>query len=141
MVTLLLLLNFIKSVYDFIMFVVVLKCNYIFFINESKLLDNYLYLTVLLCIRAYMYYSKSCVTYQNGGQLDLERNFGPLFMYVILEQYILLLLFYYNDLLEGEIEIKLRYRVDNTGWVEIDDFSVDIQTNDAILAVDSVSVW
>ena len=45
-----------------------------------------------------------------------------------------------KDAVEGENEIRLRYRVDGGVWVEPEEFFVDVQTHDAILAVDSVSL-
>jgi hypothetical protein len=40
--------------------------------------------------------------------------------------------------IEGENEIRMRYKVENNGWIEPDEFLIDIQTQDAILAVESI---
>ena len=45
-----------------------------------------------------------------------------------------------KDAIEGENEIRIRYRIDKGIWVEPEEFFIDVQTNDAILAVDSVSI-
>ena len=45
-----------------------------------------------------------------------------------------------KNAVEGENEIKARYRIDKGVWIEPEDFFIDVQTHDAILAVDSVSV-
>ena len=45
-----------------------------------------------------------------------------------------------KDAIEGENEIRIRYRIDKGIWVEPEEFFIDVQTNDAILSVDSVSI-
>ena len=45
-----------------------------------------------------------------------------------------------KNAVEGENEIKIRYRIDKGVWIEPEEFFVKIQTHDAILSVDSVSV-
>ena len=45
-----------------------------------------------------------------------------------------------KNAVEGENEIKIRYRIDKGVWVEPEEFFIDVQTNDAILAINSVSV-
>lgn len=40
--------------------------------------------------------------------------------------------------IEGENEIKIRYRIDNGIWIELEEFLIDIQTLDAILAIESI---
>ncbi len=45
-----------------------------------------------------------------------------------------------KNAVEGENEIKARYRIDKGVWIEPEEFFIDVQTYDAILAVDSVSV-
>jgi|TARA_B100001971_G_C18256490_1_gene582623 hypothetical protein len=44
-----------------------------------------------------------------------------------------------ENAVEGENELKIRYRIDGGVWVTPEEFMVDVRTNDAILAVDSVS--
>jgi len=45
-----------------------------------------------------------------------------------------------KNAVEGENEIKIRYRIDKGVWIEPEEFFIDVQTNDAILAINSVSV-
>ena len=45
-----------------------------------------------------------------------------------------------KNAVEGENEIKVRYRIDKGIWIEPEEFFIDVQTNDAILAINSVSV-
>jgi len=45
-----------------------------------------------------------------------------------------------KDAVEGENELKIRYRIDNGVWIEPEEFIVDIQTHDAILNVESISL-
>ena len=45
-----------------------------------------------------------------------------------------------KNAVEGENELKLRYKFDGYGWIEPDNFNINIQTHDAILAVDAVSI-
>ena len=45
-----------------------------------------------------------------------------------------------KNVVEGENELKLRYKFDGYGWIEPDNFNINIQTHDAILAVDAVSI-
>ena len=45
-----------------------------------------------------------------------------------------------KDAIEGENEINIRYRIDKGVWTEPEEFFVKVQTFDAILSVDSVSV-
>ena len=43
-----------------------------------------------------------------------------------------------KDALEGETEIKLRYRVEGEGWITMPEFKINIQPYDAILLLDRV---
>jgi len=45
-----------------------------------------------------------------------------------------------ENAVEGENELKIRYRIDKGIWIEPEEFTVDIQTHDAILSVESVSL-
>jgi len=45
-----------------------------------------------------------------------------------------------QNAVEGENEIKVRYRIDKGVWIEPKEFFISIQTHDAILSVDSVSI-
>ncbi|MCH8003253.1 MAG: hypothetical protein IH934_01370 [Nanoarchaeota archaeon] len=45
-----------------------------------------------------------------------------------------------KNAVEGENELRVRYRIDKGVWIKLEEFFVDIQTHDAILAVDSVSL-
>jgi len=45
-----------------------------------------------------------------------------------------------KDAVEGENELKIRFKIDTDAWIELEEFMVDIQTHDAILAIDSVSL-
>jgi hypothetical protein len=45
-----------------------------------------------------------------------------------------------KNAVEGENELKLRYKFDGYEWIEPDNFNIDIQTHDAILAVEAVSM-
>ena len=45
-----------------------------------------------------------------------------------------------KNVVEGENELKLRYKFDGYDWIEPDNFNINIQTHDAILAVDAVSI-
>ncbi len=45
-----------------------------------------------------------------------------------------------KDAVEGENEIRLRYRIDKGAWVDPGEFFIDVQTHDAILSIDSVSI-
>ena len=45
-----------------------------------------------------------------------------------------------ENAIEGKNEISIRYRIDKGVWVEPEEFFVDVQTHDAILSVDSVSM-
>ncbi|MBI2523282.1 hypothetical protein HYW19_02755 [Candidatus Woesearchaeota archaeon] len=45
-----------------------------------------------------------------------------------------------KNAVEGENEIKIRYRIDKGIWIEPEEFFIDVQTYDAILSVDSVSI-
>jgi len=45
-----------------------------------------------------------------------------------------------KDAVNGENEIKVRYRIDNGLWIKPEEFFVDIQTHDAILEVEDVSI-
>jgi hypothetical protein len=45
-----------------------------------------------------------------------------------------------KNAVEGENELKIRYRIDNGAWIEPEEFFIDVQTHDAILAVDEISV-
>jgi len=41
---------------------------------------------------------------------------------------------------EGENELRLRYKIDNGGWIVPEEFFVDVQTQDAILSIESISI-
>ncbi len=43
-----------------------------------------------------------------------------------------------KDALEGENEIKLRYRTNGDGWITLSEFKIDVQPFDAILLLDTV---
>jgi hypothetical protein len=43
-----------------------------------------------------------------------------------------------ENAVEGENELKIRYKVEGYSWVQPEEFIIDIQTHDAILSVDSV---
>ena len=43
-----------------------------------------------------------------------------------------------KNAVEGENEIKIRYRIDKGVWIEPEEFFIDIQTFDAILVVESI---
>ena len=43
-----------------------------------------------------------------------------------------------KDALEGETEIKLRYRINGEGWVTMPEFKINIQPYDALLLVDKI---
>ncbi len=43
-----------------------------------------------------------------------------------------------KNAVEGENELKIRYRIDNGVWIEPEEFFVDVQTHDAILSVQSI---
>ena len=45
-----------------------------------------------------------------------------------------------KNAVEGENEIKIRYRVDKGVWITLKEFFVDVQTHDAILAIEDISV-
>ena len=45
-----------------------------------------------------------------------------------------------QNAVEGENEIKVRYRIDKGVWIEPKEFFISVQTHDAILSVDSVSI-
>ena len=45
-----------------------------------------------------------------------------------------------KNAVEGENEIRIKYRIDKGVWVEPEEFFIDVQTYDAILAINSVSV-
>ena len=45
-----------------------------------------------------------------------------------------------KNAVEGENELKIRYRIDKGVWITPEEFLVDVQTHDAILSVDSVSL-
>lgn len=45
-----------------------------------------------------------------------------------------------KNAVEGENEIKIRYRIDKGVWIRPEEFFVDIRTHDAILAVDAISI-
>jgi hypothetical protein len=45
-----------------------------------------------------------------------------------------------NNAVQGDNELKYRYKFDNNEWIEVDLTSIDVQTHDAILAVESVLV-
>lgn len=43
-----------------------------------------------------------------------------------------------KDALEGETEIKLRYRINGEGWVTMPEFKINIQPYDALLLIDKI---
>src|SRR3989338_4015293 len=43
-----------------------------------------------------------------------------------------------ENAVEGENELELRYKIGNGPWIKLDAFKIDIQTEDAILAVEDV---
>jgi len=43
-----------------------------------------------------------------------------------------------KDAVEGENELELRYKIEDSVWIELEPFIINIQTHDAILAVSSV---
>jgi hypothetical protein len=45
-----------------------------------------------------------------------------------------------KDAVDGENELKIRYRIDKGVWVQPEEFFVAVQTHDAILAVESIYV-
>lgn len=45
-----------------------------------------------------------------------------------------------ENAVEGENDIKIRYRLNKESWIQPDPFKIKIQTHDAILSVDDVSV-
>lgn len=45
-----------------------------------------------------------------------------------------------KNAVEGENDIKIRFRADKGSWIEPEEFKVDIQTRDAILSVDDISI-
>lgn len=45
-----------------------------------------------------------------------------------------------KNAVEGENEIKIRYRMDKGVWITLKEFFIDVQTHDAILAVEEVSM-
>jgi hypothetical protein len=45
-----------------------------------------------------------------------------------------------ENAVEGTNEIKLRYKTANTGWVELDPFDINIQTVDATLSLEDITV-
>ncbi len=45
-----------------------------------------------------------------------------------------------KDAVEGENELKFRYKFDSFAWIEPDPFIINIRTHDAILSIDSIKV-
>jgi len=45
-----------------------------------------------------------------------------------------------ENAVEGENELTIRYRIDEYTWIKPEEFIIDVQTHDAILSVESVSV-
>ena len=45
-----------------------------------------------------------------------------------------------KNAVEGENDLRIRYKIEGYSWIEPEEFKVDVQTNDAILSVDSVSL-
>jgi len=43
-----------------------------------------------------------------------------------------------KDALEGETEIKLRYRINGEGWITMPEFKINVQPYDALLLVDKI---
>ena len=41
---------------------------------------------------------------------------------------------------EGENDLRVRYKIEGYSWIEPEEFKVDVQTHDAILSVNSVSI-
>ena len=44
-----------------------------------------------------------------------------------------------ENAVEGKNQIKIRYKMDDYGWIQPEEFDVNVQTHDAILSVDFVS--
>ena len=45
-----------------------------------------------------------------------------------------------RNAIEGENDVKLRYRINNDAWIEPKEFKVDIRTRDAILSVENILI-
>ena len=45
-----------------------------------------------------------------------------------------------KNAVDGENDLRIRYKIEGYSWIEPEEFKVDVQTNDAILSVDSVSL-
>lgn len=45
-----------------------------------------------------------------------------------------------ENAVEGENDLRLRYKIEGYSWIEPEEFKVDVQTHDAILSVNSVSI-
>ena len=45
-----------------------------------------------------------------------------------------------KNAVEGENDLRIRYKIEGYSWIGPEEFKVDVQTNDAILSVDSVSL-
>jgi len=43
-----------------------------------------------------------------------------------------------ENAVEGENELRIKYRIDKQAWIEPEEFMIDVQTQDAILEVDSI---
>ncbi|MBI2208408.1 hypothetical protein HYU50_02835 [Candidatus Woesearchaeota archaeon] len=45
-----------------------------------------------------------------------------------------------ENAVEGENDLKIRYKIEGYSWIEPEEFKVDVQTHDAVLSVNSVSI-
>lgn len=45
-----------------------------------------------------------------------------------------------ENAVEGENDLRIRYKIEGYSWIEPEEFKVDVQTHDAILSVNSVSI-
>ena len=45
-----------------------------------------------------------------------------------------------ENVIEGENDLRIRYKIEGYSWIEPEEFKVDVQTHDAILSVNSVSI-
>jgi hypothetical protein len=46
-----------------------------------------------------------------------------------------------ENAVEGTNEIKLKYKTSKTGWIELDPFDINIQTSDATLSVEDITIY
>ncbi|MBI2134666.1 hypothetical protein HYU09_01635 [Candidatus Woesearchaeota archaeon] len=45
-----------------------------------------------------------------------------------------------KNAVEGENDLRVRYKIEGYSWIEPEEFKIDVQTHDAILSVESVSI-